>query len=80
MYVYTHYTVKVICYLLDCTVFQNTYAWIYCLECNKYQIRPRKILSKIFWEEHAPTDPNTNEILNPLHYKFLATPLLYTLL
>ena len=42
----------------------------------KYQIRPRKTLSKIFWEEHAPTDPHINEILNPLHYKFLATPLL----
>jgi len=28
-----------------------------------------------FSGRNAPTDPHTNEILNPLHYKFLATPL-----
>ena len=38
-------------------------------------------MSKILWEGHAPsTDPTfprayEASILNPLHYKFLATPL-----
>jgi len=39
-------------------------------------------MSKILWEGHAlSTDPNfprayEASILNPLHYKFLATPLI----
>jgi len=32
--------------------------------CRKFSVR-----------NTPPTDPHTNEILNPLHYKFLATPL-----